>query len=349
MKKSKRLISIVLLLILTIVMTSGCSKTEKASDKIAIVFSSVGLGDKSYNDLCYEGVLSAQEELGIEFDYAEPKTTKEYETQIREYAQSMEYALIITVDSEQVDGVEKVGKDFPNQKFITCDSRVTLPNVVSVYEKWTEQVFLNGVIAGLAMLSDMEKVSKENTCGVLLGKESSQLREAAVAFEAGVKYVNPSAKVISLVVNDFSAYSKAKEMALLLYNNKGASFVQHLAGSAGLGVFAAANEADKYAFGVDGNQNQYDSDHIVSTARRDINNILFKEIKDMKSGEWNPGLHEYDMKGNVLEEAREGSDVKLPEEMIVEVKNIKNKIINKEIIIPSTASQLGEWEINKNK
>lgn len=348
MKKSKRLISI-LLLILIIIMTTGCSKTKKANDKIAIVFSSVGLGDKSYNDLCYEGVLSAQEELSIEFDYAEPKSPKEYENQIRKYASSKQYNLIITVDSEQVDGVKKVAEDFPNQKFITCDSLRALPNVVSVYEKWTEQVFLNGVMAGLAMLSDMDKVSKDNVAGVLLGKESNQLREAAVAFEAGVKYVNPSAKVISLVVNDFSAYSKAKEMALMLYKSKGVSFVQHLAGSAGLGVFAAANEADKYAFGVDGNQNQYDSNHIVATARRDINNILFKEIKDMKSGEWNPGLHEYDMKGNVLEDAREGSDVKLPEKILVGVENIKNKIINKEIIIPSTVSELGTWEINKNK
>ena len=346
MKKSKRTILILISLILVILMTTGCFKIKDESEKIAIIFSSVGLGDKSYNDLCYEGVLRAQEELGIEFDYFEPKSSKEYEAVIRGYAQSEEYALIITVDSEQLAGVEKVSKDFPKQKFMACDSRIALPNVVSIYEKWTEQVFLNGSIAGMAMLSDMNKVSKENVAGVILGRESSQLREAAVAFEAGVKYVNPSAKVICAVVNDFSAYSKAKEMALLLYS-KGASFIQHLAGSAGLGVFAAASEADKYAFGIDGNQNMYDNNHIVATARRDINNILFQEIKDMKLGNFNPGVHEYDMKENVLCGAREGSNVVLSKEIIRRVEDIKNKIINKEIIIPSTTNELERWEINK--
>ncbi|MGH4126030.1 MAG: BMP family ABC transporter substrate-binding protein [Clostridium sp.] len=346
MKKSKRVVSILILLCLVISMTTGCFKTKGKSEKIAIIFSSVGLGDKSYNDLCYEGVLKAQEELGIEFDYCEPKSSKEYEAVIRKCAENEEYVLIITVDSEQVDGVEKVSKDFPKQKFITCDSRVTLPNVVSIYEKWTEQVFLNGSIAGLSMLSGMDKVSKKNVAGVILGIESSQLREAAVAFEAGVKYVNPNAKVISAVVNDFSSYSKTKELSLLLYG-KGASFIQHLAGSAGLGVFAAANEADKYAFGVDGNQNLYDPNHIVATARRDIDNILFKEIKDMKSGNFNPGVHEYDMKEDVLRGAREGSNVVLSEEIIQRVENIKSKIINKKIIIPSTANELERWEIKK--
>lgn len=348
MKKSKKIVSILMLLCLVISTTTGCFKTKDKSEKIAIIFSSVGLGDKSYNDLCYEGVLRAQAELGIEFDYVEPKSSKDYETVIRKYAQSEDYALIIAVDSEQEDGVEKVSKDFPKQKFMVSDSRIKLPNVVSIYEKWTEQVFLNGSIAGLAMLSDMDKVSKENTAGVILGKESSQLREAEVAFEAGVKYVNPSAKVICVVVNDFSAHSKAKELSLLLYG-KGASFIQHLAGSAGLGVFAAANEADKYAFGVDGNQNLYDPNHIVATARRDIDNILFKEIKDMKSGNFNPGVHGYDMKEDVLKGSREGSNVMLSKEIIQRVENIKNKIINSEIIIPSTTDELERWEIKNNK
>ncbi|MBU3104353.1 BMP family ABC transporter substrate-binding protein [Clostridium gasigenes] len=343
MKKS---ISILVLLNLVLLMTIGCTESRYKSEKIAIIFSSVGLGDKSYNDLCYEGVLRAQDELGIEFDYSEPKSPKEYENVIREYAESEEYVLIIAVESEQVDGVAKVSKDFPKQKFMISDSRATLPNVVSIYEKWTEQVFLNGTIAGLAMLSDVNNNSKENVAGVILGIESSQLREAAVAFESGVKYVNSDAKVISAVVNDFAAHSKAKEIALLLYS-RGAIFIQHLAGSAGLGVFAAANEADKYAFGVDGNQNFYDSDHIVSTARRDINNILYEEIKDMKSGNWNPGVHEYAMKENVLQEAREGSSVELSDQIVQRVETIRNKIINKEIIIPLTANELEEWEINR--
>lgn len=339
MKNITKVISMLFLITLII----GCTEYKKESEKIAIVFTSAGLGDKSYNDLCYEGMLKAQDELGIEFDYSEPKSSNEYEAIIREYAESEEYDLIIAVESKQVDGVAKVSKDFPKQKFIISDSVVELPNVVSIYENWTDQVFINGTIAGLAMLEDN---LEEDIAGVILGIESVQLREAAVAFEAGVRYVNPEAKVISAVVNDFAEYSKAKEIALILYG-KGANYIQHIAGSAGLGVFAAANEVDKYAFGVDGNQNFHDSNHIVATARRNIDNILFQEIKQMKSGHWNPGVHKYDMKESSLAEAREGSEVELSQELIEQVENIRNKVINKEIIIPSKVDELEKWINNK--
>lgn len=345
MKNNKKIIKVLSLLIL-VTMVIGCTEHKEKSDKIVIIFTSAGLGDKSYNDLCYEGMLKAQDELGIEFDYAEPKSSNEYEAIIREYTESEEYDLIIAVESEQIDGVAKVSKDFPKQKFMISDSREELPNVVSIYEKWKDQVFINGTIAGLAMLESIDSDSEENIAGVILGIESAQLREAAVAFEAGVRYVNPDAKVISAVVNDFAEYSKAKEIALILYGN-GASFIQHLAGSAGLGVFAAANEVDKYAFGVDGNQNFYDDNHIVATARRNIDNILFKEIKELKSGNWNPGVHNYNMKENSLSEAREGSAVELSQGIIEQVEDIRNKIINKEIIIPSMADEVEEWILNK--
>ena len=43
-----------------------------------------GLGDKSFNDLIYDGLLKAQKELGIEFDYSEPIHAEDYEKSIIE-------------------------------------------------------------------------------------------------------------------------------------------------------------------------------------------------------------------------------------------------------------------------
>jgi len=41
--------------------------------RMAIVFATGGLGDKSFNDSAYEGMKRAETELGIEFDQAEPQ------------------------------------------------------------------------------------------------------------------------------------------------------------------------------------------------------------------------------------------------------------------------------------
>ena len=42
-----------------------------------------------------------------------------------------------------------------------------------------------------------------------------------------------------------------------------------------MGVFTAAKEADRYAFGVGGNQNYIEPDYIVASALRDVNTIVY--------------------------------------------------------------------------
>lgn len=36
---------------------------------MGLVLNPGGLGDKNFNDMAYDGLLRAQEELGVEFDY----------------------------------------------------------------------------------------------------------------------------------------------------------------------------------------------------------------------------------------------------------------------------------------
>ena len=43
--------------------------TGKETAKIGVIFGTGGLGDKNFNDMAYAGIMKAQEDLGIEFDY----------------------------------------------------------------------------------------------------------------------------------------------------------------------------------------------------------------------------------------------------------------------------------------
>ena len=65
-----------------------------------------------------------------------------------------------------------------------------------------------------------------------------------VGFEAGVRYVNPDGEGLEAVGGDFNDPAKAKEIALSMYN-RGADFVQHIAGASAMGVFTSAKEADR--------------------------------------------------------------------------------------------------------
>lgn len=339
-KKFVILTGLILIMIIAYNQESKEPKLEvKNNDitKIAIIFNEAGLGDKAFNDLCYDGILRAQEDLGIEFDYTQSRSKNDYEKFAREYARLKDYDLIISVGGEQENAVKKVLKEFPEQKFTIIDSKLELANVSSINTKWEQQTFLNGVIAGLELSNNENK-----SVGVILGKDLEYLNEGAIGFEAGVKYVNPDVTVMKAVVGDFSDPAKAKEIALSMYN-KGAIYIQQLAGQSGIGVFLAAKQVDKYAFGVDGNQNSFAPDNIVATATRYANDIIYQEIKNIKNDSWSSGVHKIGLGENVIDYTREGSNVKLKQSTIENVERIKNDIINEDIVIPKTYEQLNSW------
>ncbi|WP_316719965.1 BMP family ABC transporter substrate-binding protein [Terrisporobacter petrolearius] len=319
------------------------NEEEKKIFKIGIIFNQTGLGDKSFNDLCYEGMLQAQEKLGIEFDYIHVKNNEDYDDAYLNYAKDDKYDLIIGLGEEQEDAIKKIAKEYPKQRFTIIDSKLSLPNVSSIYTKWNEQTFLNGVLAGLCTT---ESKLENDSVGVILGKNLSYLEEGAIGFEAGVKYINPNINVIKATVGDFDNPAKAKEIGLLMYK-KGVNYIQQLAGQSGFGVFAAAKEMNKYVFGVDSNQNVYEPDYIVSTATRYADMIIYNEIESLVNDKWMAGVKELGLEDDVIGYEREGSNVKITSNIIKKVEEIKKLIIDGKIIIPSTKDELDEYLNNK--
>ena len=87
----------------------GQTQTIEAADtKVAAIFGIGGLGDQSYNDLVYEGLERAKEDLGVDFDYAEPKEVTDFEVIMRDMSDSGEYDTIICIAFDQLDALSKV-------------------------------------------------------------------------------------------------------------------------------------------------------------------------------------------------------------------------------------------------
>ena len=80
-----------LLVVCSMLSLVACGKSDKdpAGDdsekgtKVAVVFASSGLGDKSFNDALYDGMKKAESTMGIQWVYSEPKDDAEYEADIR--------------------------------------------------------------------------------------------------------------------------------------------------------------------------------------------------------------------------------------------------------------------------
>ena len=346
-----------LLVVMMIVVLSGCTPAsegtavekvdaEASEQRVGIVLTVGGLGDKNFNDMAYDGLVQAKEELGVEFDYVEPKVSSDYLSHFRMYAESGEYELILGLGADQADAIAEVASEFPEQKFTLIDSAANLEAVRTIYTDWTHQTFLCGVIAGLETnAGNLEYVNDENIVGVVLGQEYPILLEGVAGFMSGVKFVNPEAEVLQATAGDFSDPAKGKEIALSMYN-RGADFIQHIAGATGLGVFNAAKEENRYAFGVGGNQNHNAPDYIVATSIRNVNEMVFKEVALALDGSWEPGPFGSGLKEGSVGYSVEGSNVILPESTIQIVEEVKEMIMNDQLQPCRTIDDLDEWVKN---
>ena len=263
----------------------------RTSIKIGLILATGGLGDKSFNDMAYASMLRAQNELGTQFDYAEPITIAEYIGLQRGYASTGQYELIVCVGFDQADALNIVAQEYPSQKFAIVDMVVNRPNVASLLFRANEGSFLTGVLAG--MLTETGKV------GFVGGMDIPLINDFYVGYKAGAEWANASATVLEpQYVGGWADPATAKEQALHLINDLGADSIFAAAGKSGLGALEACNESDINGFGVDSCQD-YLYMQIVGSATKRVDNAIFDMIKAAVLSRLLPNLTEGRFEGGI--------------------------------------------------
>lgn len=266
--------------------TSAASDTAQAK-KVAIVYSTGGKGDKSFNDSAYRGLEKAKAELGIEFSEYEPKDpATEAKNQLTEYAQTGEYDLIIGVGFTMKDSLEAVAGEYPDQKFALIDDVIEgKDNVVSLMFREQEGSFLTGALAAL--------MTKTNVIGFIGGVEAPVIHRFETGFRQGAAAINPEIKVVQAYINGNNPFNDpvaAKQLAESLINQK-ADIIMHAAGGSGAGVFKAAEEkADVFAIGVDSNQDAEAKGKVLTSMLKNVDVAVFETIKAVLNNEFKSGV-----------------------------------------------------------
>lgn len=322
--------------------SSDSGTPQPASDKKAALILGVGgLGDQSYNDLAYKGMKDAESQFGVKFDYAEPKAMADFEVHLREMAVEGQYSVIICVGFEQVDALTKVADEFPDQKFAILDGSVDKPNVASFLSKEEEGSFLVGALAGLMKLEPAKYgISDKQVLGFVGGVDVPVIRKFQAGFMAGAQYVNPGIKIIDDIVGGFSDVTTAKEIALTM-NGKGADIIYHAAGGAGMGVFQAAKQNNFLAIGVNSNQNIIDPDHIMASMLKRIDTAAYTVVKEAVEGKLVTGsITELGLKDEGIGYTVEGTNIKISEDTIKKVEELKQKVISGEVKPPLSVDEV---------
>lgn len=311
--------------------------------KIGVVFTTSGLGDNNFNDMVFRGLTRAKEELGIQFDYSEPGSNGEIVTMLRNFVQDGSYDLLITLAADSASAMQEVSAEYPNQKFEIIDTTVEGPNVRSIMKNGAEQSFMSGVIAGLLTQQEgFDKVNADKKIGAVMGMDVPLLRAVVAGFEAGARYYDPSVEVISSTVGSFSDPGKGKEMATSLYK-QGVDIILNGAGGSGMGVFTAAEELDKYAIGTGANQNGMSPDQIICTATFELESLIYDEAKAIIDGTWEAGIFNPGFKENAVGYTVEGSNIKVPQEILDQAAAARDALVNGNIALPKDPTEVEAW------
>lgn len=329
----------------------GCGKTEApaatgsnapaaASNlKAACVLGVGGLGDQGYNDLIYAGMKRAEEELGIAFDYAEPKQISDFENIMRDMSNSGEYCVIICVGFDQMDALMAVAPDFPDQNYAFIDGVIAADNIASYSCREQEGSFLVGAMAAL-MKQDPATygLSDSNKIGFIGAMENDTILRFAAGYDAGAKYVVPEIEVDIKYVggdNPFGDTTTCKEIALS-QNNNGCDIIYQAAGGSGLGLFTAAAEADFLAIGCNSNQNTIDPDHIVASMLKRVDTAAYEIVKAASEGTLKLGEEVVlGLEQGGIDYTLENSNIKVSEDIINKLSELEQKIISGEIQVPA--------------
>ena len=268
------------------------SQSAAVKKNIAVVYSTGGKGDKSFNDAVFKGLEKAKAELGITYKEYEPKNADaDAKDALEKFAETGEFDLIIAVGFTMKDSLLAAAGAYPDQKFIIIDETVeNVPNVASVTFKEHEGSFLVGALAAM--------MSKTGTVGFVGGMESPVIKKFQVGYEQGAKYIKPDIKVLSVYVGGSSAFNdpaSAKTKSETLIQQK-SDVIYHAAGGSGAGVFQAAKEKNIYAIGVDSNQDDIVKGTVLTSMMKYVDVATFNAVKDVIEGKFEPSHKELGIK-----------------------------------------------------
>lgn len=320
---------------LVMIVGIGSANLALAEGKVAIVFATGGLGDKSFNDSAMHGMELAKEQLGIEFDFAEPSAIAEYQTFLTQFANTGQYDLILSIGFDQADALNEAAAQFPDQKFAIVDMVVEKPNVASFVYVEKERGFLMGLASALMTTkTDDPRINPEKVIGVIGGMKVPLIDANIAGFMTGAKYIDADVKVLHSYVGHWADPAKGKELALSMIEQN-ADVVWGAAGRSGLGVINAAQEQNVYTIGSDSDQSYLAPDNVLTNGMKLVDQTVLLAIKSVLEGTFEGKIYALGVKEDVLGY----SDSLLPSDVIEKLEEVKAKMIAGEIDIPETIEE----------
>ena len=313
-----------------------------ADAEVGIVLDVGGRGDKSFNDGAYAGADSATRLLGANIRFIEPGEGADREAGLRLLA-AEGMKLVIGVGFIFTDDLANLATEYPETSFAGIDYALATdkdgnvipppPNVAALKFREEEGSYLVGALAALVS-KNTKKV------GFIGGMDIPLIHKFEAGYRAGVMRVCPDCQVIAQYAgatpDAFKNPGKGKELALSQYQ-QGVEVIFHASGSTGQGLFEAARATNKYAIGVDSDQNDEAPGRVLTSMIKGVNAVTFDAVQRVQAGTFKGGIYSFGLKeGGVGYVYDDRNRALIPDSVRARVERLKEQIISGQIKVPST-------------
>jgi basic membrane protein A len=320
----------------------GEGEEAAAEVRVGLALDIGGLNDKSFNDAAYAGLQQAIREGLISqdnFELLEANATGSNRDENVVNLADQGFDLIIANGFAFSEGIAEIAPDYPDTSFAITDGFANalneeMTNVADLTFKEHEGSYLVGIAAGMT--------TETNTVGFLGGQEGTGLIEKFQAgYEAGVESVCADCKILVEYIGDstqaFVDPTRGEALSDSMYDD-GADIIYHAAGQSGLGLFAAADDANMWAIGVDSDQYQTLSDnpeqqeHILTSMLKRVDTAVYEAISQVVDRAFVAGFQVFGMAEEGVDYAK--SNPELPDDVRAAMDEAKEAIISGDLTVP---------------
>jgi basic membrane protein A len=296
-----------------------------------------GLGDKSFNDSAYQGLLHSRSELDAYVKVLQSKSAADYQPNLTVLSEAR-FGMIYAIGFLMSDDLQQVAAQFADRHYAIIDAIVPAPNVVSVTFKEEDGSFLAGALAAL--------VSKTHHLAFIGGQDIPLIRKFEAGFTAGAHQIDPAARVDVKYAGSFDDVAAGKEIANLLFNG-GADIIYTAAGKVGLGAIDAVKTRPDgyYIIGVDNDQDALAPGKVLTSMVKHVDVAVFRIARAME--------HHAPLTGHVVLGLKEHgislTDFRFTRSAISaadlsRIRQLKDAIVTGHITVPNTREALENWK-----
>jgi basic membrane protein A len=330
---------------------AGCARQQAdgagADVTVRLLTDATGIDDKSFNAAAWRGILEFYGDTwnntrlrGRAYDVVTAQTQDMYIPNLRQ-ATDEGYDLIVPTGFTFVDALREVASGNPDQNYLIVDvNEVVLPNVMQTVYAEHEGSYLAGAAAALKAQAGNVQNPR---FGFIGGIPGATITKFEVGFIQGVLSILPDAEIVDYYVNSWGEAGLAKTQAKNWYD-AGVYAIYSAAGSSGNGTIAQAKEyraagRDVWAIGVDSDQHEEglynDTESAVLTSMlKKVETSLVYGLNAVKNGTFRGEVITFDLKADGV--GYSTSNPALTQDIIVQLEEIKNKIVNGEILVAAT-------------